>query len=90
MSEAGWAYGAVGCKMGWFPNESLNSSNVALVNFDASTYGAAYLNLREGDVIIRLAIPKYPSHHYTSRQKEFLGCIEDPGIRRRWEQLLEV
>ena len=41
-------------------------------------------------MIIRLAIPKYPSHQYTSRQKEFLGCIEDPGIRRRWEQLLEA
>ena len=24
MSEAGWAYGAVGCNMGWFPNEFLN------------------------------------------------------------------
>ena len=41
MSEAGWAYGTVGCKTGWFPNFFLNSSNVALGNFDASTYGAA-------------------------------------------------
>ena len=90
MNEAGWAYGTVGCKMGWFPNDFLNSSNVALENFDASIYGAAYLDLREGDVIIRLAIPKYPSHQYTSKQKEFLGCIEDPWIRRRWEKLLEA
>ena len=50
MSEAGWAYGTAGCKMGWFPNEFVNSSNVALANFDGSIYGAEYRDLREGDV----------------------------------------
>ena len=90
MSEAGWAYGALRCETGWFPNAFVNSSNVALANFDGSSYGAEYLKLQEGDVIIRLAIPKYPFHKYTSKQQEFLGCIEDAWIRRRWEKVLET
>ena len=76
--------------MSWCPSVFLQPSNVALANFDALVYGAEYLDLRKGDVIIRLAIPKYPLHQYTSKQKEFLGCIEDPWIRRRWEKLLEA
>ena len=62
MSEAGWAYGTIGSKTGWFPNYVLKSSSVGLEDFDASKYSAAYLDLQQGDVIIPLTRPTYLSH----------------------------
>ena len=62
MREAGRAYGTIRSKTGWFPNYFLKSSSVGLENFDASKYGAAYLDLQQGDVIIPMARPTYLSH----------------------------
>ena len=62
MREAGRADGTTRSRRGWFPNYLLKSISVGLEHLDASKYGAAYLNLQPGDVIIPLPRRTYLSH----------------------------